>query len=210
MAIVLPQFPVGSVLMPNMPLALRVFEPRYLNLMGDLMASDAPVFGIPLFPQRVEPGEAPDLFTVGTVAHVDDFGMAEEFFGVTGTGTRRYVIKKWLEPEPYPKAEIEYLPDFAWEERLDSQRLQLELAVRSLLSRAGQYGQLQCDADTEVSDEPVASVWQLAGMLPVAADELYTLLTSETLEDLIERALAICAGGNHFLDGLEESGDSAE
>jgi hypothetical protein len=47
-------------------------------------------------------------------------------------------------------------------------------------------------------------------MLPVAADELYTLLTSETLEDLIERALAICAGGNHFLDGLEESGDSAE
>jgi hypothetical protein len=84
------------------------------------------------------------------------------------------------------------------------------LAVRSLLSRAGQYGQLQWDADTEVSDEPVASVWQLAGMLPVAADELYTLLTSETLEDLIERALAICAGGNHFLDGLEESGDSAE
>lgn len=204
MAIMLPQFPVGSVLMPYMPVALRVFEPRYLNLMGDLMAADKPIFGIPLYPQNVDPGDAPDRLTVGTVAHIDDFGMTEDYFGITGTGTKRYVITKWLEPDPYPRAEIEYLPEFEWDERLDSQRLQLELEVRSLLSRASSYGQLQWDADTEVSQDPVAGVWQLAGMLPVSGHELHTLLASETLEDLIERGLAVCAGGNHFLDGLED------
>lgn len=210
MAIVLPQFPVGSITMPSMPVLLRVFEPRYLNLMGELMTSETPEFGIPLFPQRVEPGEAPDVLTVGTVARIDDFGMTEEFIGITGTGTRRYVVTKWLEPEPYPRAEIEYLPEFDWEERLDSQRMQLELEVRGLLSRASQYGQLEWDADTDVSADPVESIWQLAGMLPVSPQELHTLLASETLEDLIERTLAICTGGNHFLDGLEASGETPE
>lgn len=203
MAVVLPQFPVGSVFMPNMPVELRVFEPRYLNLMGELMTSDKPRFGIPLFPQDVEPGEAPDVFTVGTVARIDDFGMTEQFIGITGVATKRYVVTKWLEAKPYPRAEVEYLPDLVWDERFDSQRMQLELEVRNLISRASKYGQLIWDADTEVSEDPMSSVWQLAGMLPVSPVELHTLLASETTEELIERTLAVCAGGNTFLDNLE-------
>lgn len=210
MTVVLPQFPVGSVLMPNMPVELRVFEPRYLNLMGELMTADKPIFGIPLYSQSVETGDAPDVFTVGTVAEIDDFGMTDEFIGVTGTGTRRYIVTRWLESDPYPRAEIEYLPEFEWEERLDSQRLQLELEVRSLLSRASKYGQLQWDAETEVSEDPVASIWQLAGMLPVSAPDLHILLASESLEDLIEQTLAVCSGGNHFLDDLEASGEQPD
>lgn len=210
MAIVLPQFPVGSVYMPHMPVQLRVFEPRYLNLMGELMASENPVFGIPLYPQRVAAGEEPDVLTLGTVTHIDDFGMTENFIGITGTATKRYVITKWLEEDPYPKAEIQYLPDLAWEEQLDDKRLSLELEVRNLLGRASKYGQLMWDADTELSSDPVASVWQLAGMLPFSPDDLHILLASETTEDLIERALAICVGGNQFLDGLEEGGEAQE
>lgn len=207
MAVVLPQFPVGSVLMPYMPVELRVFEPRYLNLMGELMTADMPMFGIPLFGPEGDAVGAPAVLTVGTVARIDDFGMTDDFMGITGTGTRRYVVTNWLEPAPYPRAEVEFLPDLMWEDRLDSRRMQLELEVRSLLARAGTFGQLLWEADTEVSEDPVASVWQLAGMLPVHPAELHTLLASETLEDLIERTLAVCAGGNHFLDELER-GDS--
>lgn len=205
MTVVLPQFPVGSVFMPGMPVQLRVFEPRYLNLMGELMTAEKPMFGVPLYPQDVEPGEAPDVATFGTVTQIDDFGMTEQFIGITGTATKRFLITKWLEPDPYPKAEIEYLPEFEWEERLDSQRIQLELEVRNLIARASKYGQLQWEADAEVSSDPVASVWQLAGMLPVSPIELHTLLASETLEDLVERTLSICTGGNYFLDGLENA-----
>ena len=209
MAVVLPQFPVGQVYMPHMPLSLRVFEPRYLNLMGELMTSEKPVFGIPLYPQNVDPGHAPEVLTVGTLVLVEDFGMTEDFMGITATALRRYVITKWLEPEPYPRAEVEYLPELKWEERLDSQRLQLELEVRNLLSRASRYGELPWDDDTEISTEPVASVWQLAGMLPVDPRELHVLLASETLEDLIELTLALCVGANQFLDGLESDEQSS-
>jgi hypothetical protein len=65
------------------------------------------------------------------------------------------------------------------------------------------------DSDTEISENPIAAIWQLAAMIPVSPEEQHTMLASETLEDLIERALAICAGGNKFLDGLD-AGESPE
>ncbi|MEY4039895.1 MAG: hypothetical protein RLZZ52_763 [Actinomycetota bacterium] len=209
MAFVLPQFPVGSVVLPFMPVALRVFEPRYLKLMGDLVGSDNPIFGMPLFPQRVAAGEVPERITVGTVVKVDDFGMTDDNLGITGSGTRRFLVTTWLEPDPYPRAEIEYLPDLVWDERFDSQRLTVELTVRDLLSRAANYGEMLWEADTEISEEPVAALWQLAAMLPVGNAEQYSLLESESLEDLIETTLAICAGGNKFLDGID-AGESPE
>lgn len=209
MAFVLPQFPVGSVVLPYMPVALRVFEPRYLKLMGDLVGSENPVFGMPLYPQRVAAGEAPERVTVGTVVRVDDFGMTDENFGITGAGTRRFLVTKWLEPDPYPRAEIEYLPDLVWDERFDSQRLTVELTVRDLISRAANYGEMLWEADTEISEEPVAALWQLAAMLPVGNAEQYSLLESETLEDLIDTTLAICVGGNKFLDGID-AGESPQ
>jgi hypothetical protein len=46
-------------------------------------------------------------------------------------------------------------------------------------------------------------------MLPVGNAEQYSLLESESLEDLIETTLAICAGGNKFLDGID-AGESPE
>jgi uncharacterized protein len=52
-------------------------------------------------------------------------------------------------------------------------------------------------------------VWQLAAMLPVPSTELHTLLESQDLETLIETTLAICAGGNRFLDGLD-AGESPQ
>jgi Lon protease-like protein len=174
MALVLPQFPVGSVLMPFMPLALRVFEPRYLKLMGDLVGSENPVFGVPLHPQRVAAGEQPERLTIGTVAKVEDFGMTDDNLGITGTGTRRFVITKWLEPDPYPRAEVAYLPDLVWDEKFDSQRMTLELEVRGLLTRASKYGEMMWEPDTEISEEPVAAIWQLAAMLPVPPQEQHT------------------------------------
>ncbi|AXE53730.1 LON peptidase substrate-binding domain-containing protein [Aurantimicrobium sp. MWH-Uga1] len=210
MALILPQFPVGSVLMPYMPLALRVFEPRYLKLMGDLVGSDNPVFGVPLYPQRVSAGQQPERLTIGTVAKVEDFGMTDENLGITATGTKRFVITKWLEPDPYPRAEVEYLPELVWDYTFDSQRMSLELEVRNLLTRASKYGEMLWDADTEISDEPVASIWQLCGMLPVGGPELHTLLESEDVETLIENALAICAGGNRYLDALDTGQSPAD
>ncbi|HLP22843.1 MAG TPA: LON peptidase substrate-binding domain-containing protein [Microbacteriaceae bacterium] len=208
MAFVLPQFPVGQVTMPNMPVALRVFEPRYLNLMGELMGSTSPQFGIPLYSQAVEPGEAPNVLTVGTLIRVSDIGMRDDFVSVTGMGRSRYVVTKWLEPGPYPRAEVEFLPELVWDERFDSVALRVELEVRNLLSRASRFGELPWDTDAEISDDRVEALWQLAGMLPIDARESHNLLAAESLEELCEDVLAVCEAGQRFLDRVERESES--
>ena len=50
----LPVFPLGSVLFPHMPLALRVFEERYLKMIGALLETDDLVFGVVLIERGSE------------------------------------------------------------------------------------------------------------------------------------------------------------
>ena len=45
---VMPMFPLGLVLMPHLPLDLRIFEERYLKLLGDLLGDENPEFGVVL------------------------------------------------------------------------------------------------------------------------------------------------------------------
>ena len=37
----MPMFPLGSLLFPSMPLTLRIFEERYLKLLGDFFLAHA-------------------------------------------------------------------------------------------------------------------------------------------------------------------------
>jgi Lon protease-like protein len=39
---VMPMFPLTTVLLPAMPLPLRIFEERYLKLLGDLLGQETP------------------------------------------------------------------------------------------------------------------------------------------------------------------------
>ena len=52
----LPMFPLGSVLFPAMPLALRVFEERYLKLMGAILEDEPSEFGVVLIERGSEVG----------------------------------------------------------------------------------------------------------------------------------------------------------
>uniref|UniRef100_UPI0034D45EFD LON peptidase substrate-binding domain-containing protein n=1 Tax=Streptomyces sp. GbtcB7 TaxID=2824752 RepID=UPI0034D45EFD len=49
-------FPLGSVLLPHTPLALRVFEPRYPTMIGRLLDADDPSFGVVLIERGFEAG----------------------------------------------------------------------------------------------------------------------------------------------------------
>ena len=209
MPFVLPQFPVGSVVFPATPVELRVFEPRYLALMGELMLSESPVFGMPLFGQTVDPGLPPERLTLGTMVRVDDFGVTENFMGIQASATQRFAVTRWLEPGPYPRAEVEFLPELVWDEGFESERMLIELEVRDLLARVERHGQLLRGSDTAVSTDPIESLWQLASFLPVQPTVLEPLLAAETPFGLIEGIRAICAGGHEFLNDLETGESSA-
>lgn len=192
---VMPMFPLGSVLFPSMPLTLRIFEERYLKLLGDLMSSDTPEFGVVLVSRGSEVGGGEQRMTIGTVASVAEIGTTDEFLGLESFGSRRFRVNDWLPDDPYPVADIEFIPDLIWEDSLMPARVHLESQVRTLLSLASEFGELVFGADIDLSDDPMSAAWQLAGILPIGELDRFDLLSSQSAEELLAQAYSIASSG---------------
>lgn len=88
-----PLFPLGTVLFPGGPLALRIFEPRYLGMIrGCLQSSQC--FGVALIAQGSEVGIA-QTRAIGTLAEIVDWYPASNgLLGVTVHGRERFRLRR--------------------------------------------------------------------------------------------------------------------
>ena len=207
---VMPMFPLGTVLLPHMPLPLRIFEERYLKLLGDLMLSDTPEFGVVLIERGAEVGGGDGRFPIGTIASVTEIGTTEQFYGLKSIGTRRFKVNAWLPDDPYPIADIDFLPDLIWDDTLMPARVHLETKVRKLLAFASEFGDLQYGADIQFSADPMEACWQLAGVLPIGQLDQLDLLQSQSAEELLTRTNEIVNGANETLSSMIASSDDEQ
>ena len=67
----LPLFPLNTVLFPGGPLKLRIFEPRYVDMIGRCMRTEQP-FAVALIVEGREVGPARTA-SIGTSARIVDF-----------------------------------------------------------------------------------------------------------------------------------------
>jgi Lon protease-like protein len=199
---VMPVFPLSTVLMPAMPLSLRIFEERYLKLLGDLIGEENPEFGVVLIERGQEVGGGEKRLNIGTIASVTDIGTLDEFYGVESFGSQRFRVNAWLPDNPYPMADIDLLPDLIWSDELMPDLDRLETRVRNLLAKASEFGDLQYGADTEISDDPIDACWQLAGMLPVGGLDQADLLSADSAEELISKTFGVVAALEEALQAM--------
>ena len=199
---VVPMFPLGSVLLPAMPLPLRIFEPRYLKLLGDLMASEDPEFGVVLIERGPEVGGGEKRMNLGTIAKVTNIGTTEEFYGLESFGSQRFLVNAWLPDDPYPIADIDLLPDLIWDDSLMPSRVHLETKVRQLLAFASEFRDLQYASDIRLSDDPMEACWQLSGILPVGQLDQMEMLASQSAEELISITYEIVTRANETLRAM--------
>lgn len=84
-----PIFPLGTVLFPGGPLPLRIFEPRYLDMISDCLKNDRP-FGVLLIRDGGETGPS-TTHEVGTLAKITDWYQGSDgLLGVTAVGGQRF------------------------------------------------------------------------------------------------------------------------
>jgi Lon protease-like protein len=195
-------FPLVSVLLPAMPLPLRIFEQRYLKLLGDLMASDKPEFGVVLIERGKEVGGGEKRMSIGTIASVTEIGTTQEFLGLESYGSQRFRVNAWLPDDPYPLADIDLLPDLIWDDSLLPAKAHLETKVRQLLAFVSEFGNLQFGADIEFSEDPMEACWQMAGVLPVGPLDQIDLLSSQSADELISRTYEIVKTANETLTAM--------
>jgi Lon protease-like protein len=181
-------FPLGSVLFPSVPIPLRVFEPRYLTMVGRLLDEDEPgfEFGVVLIERGPEAGGGDQRASVGTMARLVSAAAGAEDLLIVGVGTRRFTVERWVDEDPYPRAELSMLPDLEWSEALAPLRAEAEAVVRRVMARVAEP---DSDAGIELSDDPVAAVWQLAAIAPLGEYDRYTLLRSTSLGGLLRQTI---------------------
>jgi Lon protease-like protein len=90
----IPLFPLATVLFPGGPLELRIFEPRYLDLVRECTRADKH-FGVCLILEGQEAGGPAAPAAVGTLARITDFfTTGESILGITAEGGTRFRVRQ--------------------------------------------------------------------------------------------------------------------
>lgn len=88
----IPLFPLRTVLFPEGPLPLRVFEARYLDMVSRCMKEEGE-FGVLLIASGSEAGTA-QMVEVGTRARITDWYQGSDgILGITAMGTSRFRLE---------------------------------------------------------------------------------------------------------------------
>lgn len=106
-----PLFPLRTVLYPGGPLPLRIFEPRYLDMISACLKNER-AFGVLLIKSGNETGPA-TTFEVGTLAGITDWYQGSDgLLGITALGKERFrLISSAKMPDGLNVGEIEILPE---------------------------------------------------------------------------------------------------
>jgi hypothetical protein len=195
-------FPLGNVLLPHMPLALRLFEPRYLIMLGRLLEVDRPEFGVVLIERGHEVGGGDHRFGVGTMARIIAVESHSDHMSLLAVGTRRFHVRQWLADDPYPRADVDPLPEMAGDDSLADSVAEVAAMVRGAL--VDPDGGTSWPPELELSEDPAVACWQVAGLAPLGPLDQLSLLRSASPAELLERTAVLLAEAVELASRLGE------
>lgn len=172
-----PMFPLSAVVFPSTALPMRIFEPRYQQLMADLLAGDGELqFAISPIVRGREVGGGDERLEIATMCK-----LAQVMVQPTGEytflalGQRRVRVIEWLEDDPYPRAEVVEMAD--GDELPAASEVAVEInRVEKVLIQLG--AEVPDHLPLVDGDERLAA-FRLAGMVPIADLDRQAILCSD-------------------------------
>ena len=180
----IPLFPLRTVLFPDGPLPLRIFEPRYLGMIARCM-KDNTQFGVVLAASDAESSHVDadsDTFlgnSIGTLATITDWYQGSDgILGITARGGSRLIIRSHhREPDGLFIGDIDLLPAET-EVALPTEYAPMAKLLEVIIS---DLGILYNDIDMRYEDASWIG-YRLAEILPIDLDEKqYCLEMSDPL-----------------------------
>ena len=202
MAKSMPMFPLGTVLFPHAALPLHLFEDRYRALAETCLRGDGR-FGVVLIERGFEVGGGDQRFGVGTVAHIVEAARTPDGRYLLATvGTERFRIKKWLDDDPFPRAEIDVLgepkrvPSDAGARRAVVQRL-----LGRVLAMSAELGDPAAPVDAAaLDDDPLKASYEAAARAPIGPLDAQRLLELDDPGARFERLEAMLVDAAEVLE----------
>ena len=180
-----PMFPLSAVVFPSTALPMRIFEPRYQQLMADLLAGDGELqFAIAPIVRGREVGGGDERLEIATMCK-----LAQVMVQPTGEytflalGQRRVRVIEWLEDDPYPRAEVAEMVD--GDELPAASEVAVEInRVEKVLIQLG--AEVPDHLPLVDGDERLAA-FRLAGMVPIADLDRQAILCSDNPAERLRR-----------------------
>jgi uncharacterized protein len=174
-------FPLRTVLFPGGPLPLRIFEPRYTDMVRKSLR-EATVFGVVLIDGGTETGAVTATTSVGTSARIADFNaLPDGLLGITCFGLRKFKLgSRRVQSDGLNLGEVEWLP--AEEEvELPAEYRHLGQLLRKVLPELGNF----YESVTKRFDDAAWVGYRLAEILPLSlSDKQFCLELNDPLARL--------------------------
>ncbi|SJL82201.1 LON peptidase substrate-binding domain-containing protein [Vibrio palustris] len=134
-------FPLGSIVMPEGKMALRIFEPRYQRMVAESMKTDS-CFGLCLSGSNGAAGEG-ELSQFGTWVKIVDFERLDDgLLGITVVGIKRFRIHSiTTESDGLRIADVEWHASWPMQE-MEKKDAFLAERLQDLYQEIPQVGQL--------------------------------------------------------------------
>ncbi len=181
-------FPLHTVLVPGAALGLRVFEPRYLDLVRDC-GRRGRGFGVCLIIDGEEAGTPASAAAFGTEAVIEDFGTgADGLLTLRVRGARRFHARRVrVRDNGLQVAEIEWCaPDP--EQALRPEHGLLATLLQELIDL---YGGEHALAPRLRMEDAAWVGWRLAELLPLQHAQRQALLQIDAPHERLDRLLGL-------------------
>jgi uncharacterized protein len=176
-------FPLGTVLFPTEVLPLHVFEPRYRAMVKDCLAGGRE-FGVVLIERGSEVGGGDTRTDVGTVARMLDVTeLPDGRYLLATLGTRRIRVERWLDDDPYPRAETTDFGQPSAGAGADAVYAEVRAELRRVLAIAAELGESVAAATVELADDPGLGSFQAAAVAPLGPVDKQRLLSIPTADE---------------------------
>jgi Lon protease-like protein len=186
-----PMFPLGMVLFPAQILPLRIFEPRYRQMIHECLRDEA-AFGVVLIERGSEVGGGDVRTRIGTLARiVHAQPYPDGRWSIAAIGTERIRVTGWLPDDPYPVAEVEPFPDEPATGPLDTLAGQATELLRQVLALRAELGDAVPPATFDVSSSALAASYQLAAASPLGPVDRLALLGTPGPGERLERLVTL-------------------
>lgn len=181
-------FPLPTVLVPGAALGLRVFEPRYLDLVSEC-GRKGTGFGVCLLMDGDEGSETTAAAAFGTEALIEDFGTGDDgLLTLRVRGARRFHARQLrVRDNGLQVAEVEWAdPDPV--EPLRPEHGLLATLLRGVLEQVG--GEHADALDARIDDAAWVG-WRLVEMLPLQDIQRQQLLQVDDPHERLDRLLLL-------------------
>ena len=180
MSELLPLFPLGTVLYPGLLMPLHIFEDRYRQLVGDLLARPEPRrFGVIAIRKGRETGVdgVSALHKIGCIATLRQVTEHDDGrFDVMTVGTQRFRLLELDESRPYLQGQVDLLAEDSGDEAAAASAVQsVQVAFRAYLDALAAQGAVRVSVP-DLPDEPVLLSYLVASSVIVDLSDRQLLL----------------------------------